>query len=475
MLLSGRKWSIRKGDSTKKMWESPIYKFRVPKDDGNELKEIVFDVTGSAPPFLEPSPNLKSVLEDIFKSDTLKKIDTVLEFGAGKLKNTPFILKQGKIVYSVEFKELMDNSHTKENIRKCKKYGSKFKNIIFPNPFLSDTNKFDLALLINVPPVMPVFAERLYMLQILHEKIGAGKYLLWLAQKEGGYKPIREKGKNDFGDGLWMGKGRKFKTFYKYHNVEELDELMSLYGFRLIKKYGGADDARLYEKTENILFEDVLTPSLIRKHIPIDSTIKDPVVDEFKVVKQRGDVKPVLPNPEPLSIETLYKDKIKRIPIGATYAEIYHRVVSHAIARIFRTSLRNMEIKVQIDGGVKIIDTLFTNCAQRGFFETLKSKVECAYPIVEVKNISDEPSNVDFDQLNGRLNKNHGHFGILVCRKIDDEDAAYARCKTHLPDNHIIFLTDEEIFDLLELEREHNDEEISDFMDKKLRRLLFKG
>lgn len=176
------------------LWTTPVYKFRIPRDDNSEseeLKEIVIDVTGSAPPFKEPSEALKEVLQDIFKSDSLKKIEYILEFGAGKLKNIPYLLKQGKTVCAVEFKELSTNAFTKKNIKKCEKYGSKFHKLIFPNPFLSETKKFDLALLLNVPPVMPVLAERLYLMDILYQKINNGKYLLWVAQKEGPYKKIR--------------------------------------------------------------------------------------------------------------------------------------------------------------------------------------------------------------------------------------------------------------------------------------------
>lgn len=85
------------------LWESPIYKFRIPEDPENDecenLKEIFIDVTGSAPPFKEPSENLKNILKEIFH--TYPQIKTVLEFGAAKLKNIPFILKQGKTVYAV--------------------------------------------------------------------------------------------------------------------------------------------------------------------------------------------------------------------------------------------------------------------------------------------------------------------------------------------------------------------------------------
>lgn len=458
------------------IWTTPIYRFRIPKDDNSEseeLKEIVIDVTGSAPSFKEPSEALKEILQEIFASGSFTKIDTVLEFGAGKLKNIPYILKQGKIVCAVEFKELTENSFTKKNLKKCEKYGVQYQNLIFPNPFLTDTKKFDLGLLLNVPPVMPVLAERLYLLEILHGKINEGKYLLWVAQKEGAYKKIREDGKNNCGDGLWMGKGRYFKTFYRYYSVEELDEIMALYGFEFIKRFNVGDDARLYKKTNHILFSGLLTPEKIRALIPIDDSIKDPVISDPKVVKKNSKTQLVIPNPKALFIENLYIEKIKNISSGQENAEIYHRITSHAINRIFRGSLRNMEIKVNIDGGIKIIDTVFTNCANEGFFHNLKSKVECTYPMIEMKNITGDPTNPELDQLNGRLNLNRGRFGILVCRTITDQKSVIARCKTYLPNNYILVVTDQNIFDLLEFSREKNNNEINDLMDKKLRELLF--
>ena len=458
------------------LWTTPIYRFRIPKDDNpesEELIEIIIDVTGSAPTFPGPSEALKEVLLDVFKSDSLKKIENVLEFGAGKLKNIPFILKHGKNVCAVEFKELCQNTYTKKNIKKCQRYGKKYQKIMFPNPFISDTRKFDLALLLNVLPVMPVLSERLYLLDILHRKINDGKYLLWVAQKEGPYKQIKEEGKNNCGDGLWMGKGRYMKTFYKYHQVEELDEMMALYGFNLIKRFNVADDARLYEKTNHVLFSGLITPEKIKQNIPNDIRIRDPISSEPKTVKKKSKTKTIVPNPRVLSIENLYIKKFQEIKKGHNNAEEYHMIVSYAIGRIFRGSLRNMSIKVDIDGGIKIIDTLFTNCANDGFFHNLKSKVECTYPMIEVKNISKDPTNNELDQLNGRLNQNRGHFGIMVCRNVSNLNAVMSRCKTYLPNNYILVLTDEDISELLEYAREKNFDDISDFMDKKLRELLF--
>ena len=128
---------------------------------------------------------------------------------------------------------------------------------------------------------------------------------------------------------------------------------------------------------------------------------------------------------------------------------------------------------MNVDGGVKIIDTVFTNCADNGFFQRLRSKVECSYPMIEVKNISGDPINDELDQLNGRLNKNRGHFGIMVCRSVAGRQSVVSRCRTFLPDNYVLVLTDDEIFELLEYAREKSQDEIDDFMDKKQRDLLF--
>jgi hypothetical protein len=320
---------------------------------------------------------------------------------------------------------------------------------------------------------MPIPAERMYLLDLIYHKVKDKKYVLWVAQKEGSYKKIREDGKNYVGDGVWMGKGRYFKTFYKYYPVEELDELMALYGFELIKRFSVSDDARLYRKTEYNLFSGIITPKKILQHIPEDDTIKNPTSVMPKIVKKSLTVKPIISNPKIFSIESLYIEKIRNMSTGIKFAEEYHRIVSNALARIFRGSLRNMTMKVNIDSGIKIVDTVFSNYSIQGFFKNLKDKIECSYPIFEVKNISVDPENTEFDQLNGRLTDNTGHFGVLVCRSVDKERDVIARCKTFRPNNIILYLTDNDIITLLEYKREHNIIEIDNFMDIKLRNILF--
>ena len=137
-----------------------------------------------------------------------------------------------------------------------------------------------------------------------------GKYLVWVAQKEGAYKRIRESGTNDLGDGIWMGRGRKYKTFYRYHSLYELDELTALFGFEAIKKYSLSDDAKLYQKISYSIMNDLLSEEDFTKYILHDPTIEDPTSGVLKTVKNDGKVQVVILNPPEISIETLYTKKL---------------------------------------------------------------------------------------------------------------------------------------------------------------------
>lgn len=462
----------------RRLWSTPIYRFRLLSDPNNEssdLKEVVLDVTGSAPSMMEPSGELKSILLEIFSSSDYGNISSVLEFGAAKLRNIPFILGQGKAACAVEFEELMENEKTKMNVDKCNQFGDRFERVIFPNPFIQHRKKFDLIVLMNVIPVMPVPAERLYLLDLLHSKVNDDKYLLWIAQKEGEYKKDRMSGKYPCGDGIWMMKKNRFKTFYRYHSVEEVIEIMSVYGFEKVKRFNkGGSDALLFKKIRHNPFSGYLTEEMILHEIPLDLTIADPVNEKLKIVNPDEGCSPVTPNPTSLSIERLYAERLRTIPPGQDNAEAYHRVASNALSRIFRGSLRNMQMKVDMSDGIQEIDSIFTNDANSGFFKIVRDRYRSTHIIVEFKNISHDPRNTEFQQLNGRLGDRTGSFGILACRKVEDKRAVIARCKEYLHSQHyLIYLTDQDIVELLDCEREGNVDAIDDYMDTRLEEVLF--
>ena len=167
---------------------------------------------------------------------------------------------------------------------------------------------------------------------------------------------------------------------------------------------------------------------------------------------------------------------MQNISVNEENAEKYHRLSSLIINRIFHDSLGNMEIKLEMFKGRKIPDTVFTNTAENGFFKKLETTCKCNYIIVEAKNINKDPDNDEFDQLSGRLNDLVGKFGILVCRNIVNDKAVQERCETYLDKKeYLIALTDNDLISLLDLRRENDVSGINDFMDKKLRPLVFRS
>jgi hypothetical protein len=156
------------------IWKSPVYHFVIPSllsdSDGQSFKDIFIDVTDSVPPFDDPKDKLSYVLDDVLKS--LPKKPLVLDYGAGKLRNTLYLLEKGCNVRAVEFEKIQGISeHAKKMYEKTMNYGKRFDKLVFPHEFFNSSLKFDLILLINVCNIMPVPAERLLVLQYCREKL----------------------------------------------------------------------------------------------------------------------------------------------------------------------------------------------------------------------------------------------------------------------------------------------------------------
>jgi hypothetical protein len=463
------------------LWKTPVYTFRVRVNEGSVyLKEFVIDVTGSAPSFKHVEDTMKGVFETLLDSTDGEHITRVLDFGAAKFRNSLYFLKKGKKVAAVEFEELPKRSDfAKKTLQKCKK-DPNFMELIFPHPFIAHPEQFDLVLLVNVLPVMPVFAERLLVIDLLYDKVSYGKYVLWYTQPEGGYKKIREAGKNRLGDGLWMGTTKKFKTFFKFHASEDILEMFALYGFKFVRKYSASGNTViLFQKTEHNLIRGILTPERILQAIPREEESEAPKKVEIARVKKTEEKQEIIPNPYCLSIEKLYAEALRAIPSGGENGnpEKYHRLVSQIILRIFRGALRNMEIKPDMNKGLAVLDTIYSN--EGGFIAKFEkdSGLKCPYVVLEAKNYSFDLENPEFNQIQARLIDGVGKLGLLVCRNIDDNEKAKEHCDAALDDGdkHLILLTDEEILGLLDLSADGDTNAINDFMDKKIRALRLKS
>lgn len=116
------------------IWKSPVYQFVIPNKQGSSskrmYKQVLIDVTDSAPSFSEPKETLATVLDEVIK---LAKNKPIIDFGAGKLRNTIYLLKKSKTVCPVEFKEMQKKTKQgREMYKEAEKYKSRLIKLTFP-------------------------------------------------------------------------------------------------------------------------------------------------------------------------------------------------------------------------------------------------------------------------------------------------------------------------------------------------------
>ena len=186
------------------MWESPVYKFITKVNETR--KEIFIDVTGSAPSFNEPGKQLEGCFNVLLKG-MKPSTTTILDFGAAKLRNTIYLLKKGYKVHACEFEDLFKRSQQANDFLTIARSNKNFKNLVFPDGFITSTLKFDVILLINVLNIMPVPLERLCVSYLCKEKLKKNGKLFWYTQ-HGTYD--YSDAVAELNDGIVTGKGRKF-------------------------------------------------------------------------------------------------------------------------------------------------------------------------------------------------------------------------------------------------------------------------
>jgi SAM-dependent methyltransferase len=313
------------------MWISPIYKFVISSglDDNDEqtYKEITIDVTSSIPSFDVPSDPLIHVLNEAIS--LLPKEPLILDFGAGRLRNTLYILQKGYQVCAVEFEKISQSTeHAKEMYKNAKSYGNKFHKLVFPHEFFQTQLKFDLILLINVCSIMPVPSERLLVLQYCRTKLKGNGFVLWYTQHKDPDYVSRCVPEVKIGDGYYMFANRRYQTFYRDFETYEIDEIFLANGYRFYRNFGaGHNYARLYKKVGSNPLEDVLNSQNIRKYVKGDMPIEETKETGIKILKHSDN--PQLNDPYPYEIrnEKIYIDALRNIKPGNKYASEYHNLM----------------------------------------------------------------------------------------------------------------------------------------------------
>jgi len=139
----------------------------------------------------------------------------------------------------------------------------------------------------------------------------------------------------------------------------------------------------------------------------------------------------------------------------------FQRYIADLFQILFSDDLKDIRTEVEINEGRKRIDILARNVSNKGFFFDLinKFKVYCPYIVIECKNYSEDLENREFDQIYGRLMKNIGCFGILVCRRIKNQKKIqkFERDLINQYEKIIITLDDNDLIEMIKLKFTNGD------------------
>ena len=464
------------------MWESPIYKVKA-KINGEE-KDILIDVTGSAPNFKEPMKQLESTLGVLL--DKLKpKETTILDFGAAKLRNTLYLLKKGFTVYSCEFKNLFERSkQAKDFYEECKKFEN-FKPLIFPDDFIKCDIKFDVILLINVLNIMPVPIERMCVLYLCRKKINERGRLLWYTQ-HGGYN--EENAVGLLYDGLVTGKGREFHMFYRDFSRKEIHDMLESTGFSFNKDsnfpMSGTNQAYVFNPSGDILIDKTLGLSSLleqnneSKLKKIERHTRWGVEDEgkkSKKIKYEAKIPKRVIKIEGTNLLNTYLRELLKIKAGKRKAHQYHLIIFNILKSLFENRLKKPKMEdSSFADGIKRVDITFKNKYTDCFFGDLDKgyHLTCPNIMIECKNYNDDLKDREFTQLQGRLNKVRGQFGILICRKVNNLNNIRKRQDECVKKgDYIIVLEDKDIEKLVKFKIDNKEDEIDNYLEEKFKRL----
>jgi hypothetical protein len=403
------------------MWESSIYRLNQlvgTDEDGNHIyKQIVIDVTRSAPSFPKPGKALTGALKHTLTSAEVGRGDTILDFGAGKLRNTIYLLKQGYRVCAVEFADQFKHSKPASNnlaIAKTK-FADRFSTLVYPHDFIGSRHHYKLALLINVMNIVPIPSERMLILKLCHERLSENGFLLWYTQRGDSKYHERLSDQYKIGDGVYIGRATKYKTFYREYTVNEIDALLAQAGFRYDRKIEATwrNQSRLYRKAGPATIAKVINPEVIDRGLVVDDKIPDPETVEPKKVKHRSKRTKGDPDPDQLKTEALWIEALSTVREGYDTASEYEDTILHLLEHLFADELRNFRF-TQPNGFREI---LADNKSKGGFFLDLKNKYElkCKRILVECRNARHSLKDKAFDGLDVAFDR-YMNFGLLAYR-----------------------------------------------------------
>jgi hypothetical protein len=224
-------------------FQSPIY--NVTTEGGSKL---TIDVTNSISSGLEPNSGL---MEHIIPWMRQTGCTRVLDFGAGALRHTVPLLKEGFEVIAVEYQKAYERPKAAENRTEAENYDG-FTKLVWPHDFLKCRLRYDVALLTFVLQVIPVKLDRQVILKAIAEKFDKnGPRRLYYASRFGDGRDLPDEMR--YNDGWVRGKGANDRSFYAEWTAAETDAFFLKVGFQRAGSYRVAQQPHIYEHNPGVL------------------------------------------------------------------------------------------------------------------------------------------------------------------------------------------------------------------------------
>lgn len=191
------------------VWHKPTYLMKSATG-----KDIVIDVTLSSSSGLPPHKVIRESVISFFKD---RRVETVLDFGAGAIRQSMPLLDRGFQVCAVEYEEQFKRPGSAKALEKARK-NANFSTLIYPRDFKNDTRRFDAVLLCYVLQVMPEPKERDLVLSLIKKKLRDDGYVLYMSRY--GQMPSVPPDQK-VSDGIFTRPGDKSHSFYREFTTEE--------------------------------------------------------------------------------------------------------------------------------------------------------------------------------------------------------------------------------------------------------------
>jgi len=223
------------------LWADPYYAF--PTINKVKNQPVVVDVTSSAGNF----PNEIAGLADVITDFREANVTRVCELGAGKLRNTLYLLREKFTVTAVEHAQVFDRTQGKERLATAKR----FKHFTHhtPQTFAASADMYDAMLLINVVNIVPDLNDRARMIAACATHLRKGGLLVWMTQYG---EPHYRRGASTrmrICDGYCYGLNNERQTFVKEFEIPEIRAMLPRNKFRECRQLNVRfNHAFLYER-----------------------------------------------------------------------------------------------------------------------------------------------------------------------------------------------------------------------------------